>query len=317
MYYIGIDLGGTNIAVGLVDENSKIIHSDSIPTLKERHWSEIIRDMADLALKVVADSGHTLDEVKAVGIGCPGSIDKKNGVVVYSNNIVMDHVPMAEEIRKYIDLPVFLENDANAAALGEYAIYGEGVSSYVFMTLGTGVGGGIILDGKVWSGFNGAGAEIGHQSLVFGGKPCTCGRRGCLEAYASVTALIAQTKEAMEQNPDSMMVKWAEERGKVNGRTAFECAKAGDPAAIAVRDRYIEYVAEGICSIVNVLQPEILSIGGGISREGDTLLTPIKEYFAVNDYNKHMKKTDIRIARLFGDAGIVGAAKAAEAGLAL
>ena len=316
MYYIGIDLGGTNIAVGLVDENNKIVHSDSVPTMKERHWSEIIKDMAALSLKVLAESGHTLEEVKAVGIGCPGSIDKKNGVVVYSNNIVMDHVPMAEEIRKYIDLPVFLENDANAAALGEYAIYGEGVSSYVFMTLGTGVGGGIILDGKVWSGFNGAGAEIGHQSLVFNGKPCTCGRRGCLEAYASVTALIAQTKEAMEQNPDSMMVQWAEDHGKVNGRTAFECAKAGDPAAIAVRDRYIEYVAEGICSIVNVLQPEILSIGGGISREGDTLLNPIKEYFAVNDYNKHMKKTDIRIARLFGDAGIVGAAKAAEAGLA-
>ena len=316
MYYIGIDLGGTNIAVGLVDENSKIIHSDSIPTLKERHWSEIIRDMANLSLKVVADSGHTLDEVKAVGIGCPGSIDKANGVVVYSNNIVMDHVPMAEEIRKYIDLPVFLENDANAAGLGEYAIHGEGVDSYVFMTLGTGVGGGIILNGKVWSGFNGAGAEIGHQSLVFNGKPCTCGRKGCLEAYASVTALISQTKEAMEANPDSMMNQWYKDHGKVNGRTAFECAKAGDPAAIAVRDRYIEYVAEGICSIVNVLQPEILAIGGGISREGDTLLEPIKAYFATNDYNKHMKKTDIRIARLFGDAGIVGAAKAAEAGLA-
>ena len=316
MYYIGIDLGGTNIAVGLVDENNKIIHSDSVPTIKERHWSEIIKDMAALSLKVLAESGHTLEEVKAVGIGCPGSIDKKNGVVVYSNNIVMDHVPMAEEIRKYIDLPVFLENDANAAALGEYAIYGEGVSSYVFMTLGTGVGGGIILDGKVWSGFNGAGAEIGHQSLVFNGKPCTCGRRGCLEAYASVTALINQTREAMEQNPDSMMVKWAADHGKVNGRTAFECAKAGDAAAIAVRDRYIEYVAEGICSLVNVLQPEILAIGGGISREGDTLLTPIKEYFAVNDYNKHMTKTDIRIAKLFGDAGIVGAAKTAEAGMA-
>ena len=315
MYYIGIDLGGTNIAVGLVDEDCKIVHSDSVPTLKERHWSEIIRDMAELALKVVADSGHSLDEVKAVGIGCPGSIDKENGVVVYSNNIVMDHVPMAEEIRKYIDLPVFLENDANAAALGEYAIYGEGVSSFVFMTLGTGVGGGTILNGKVWSGFNGAGAEIGHQSLVFDGKPCTCGRRGCLEAYASVTALIQQTTEAIEQNPDSAMAQWAKDHGRVTGRTAFECAKAGDAAAIAVRDRYIQYVAEGICSIVNVLQPEILAIGGGISREGDTLLDPIKAYFATNDYNKHMKKTDLRIARLFGDAGIVGAAKAAEAGL--
>lgn len=313
MYYIGIDLGGTNIAAGLVDQAGTILHSDSVPTLKERHWSEIICDMATLAQRVVAEAGHTLDEVKAVGIGCPGTIDKENGVVVYSNNIVMHHVPMAAEFRKHLDLPVFLENDANAAALGEYAIHGEGVDSFVFMTLGTGVGGGIILNGKVWSGFNGAGAEIGHQTLVFGGEPCTCGRRGCLEAYASVTALINQTKAAMEDHPESLMNTHAAEHGKVSGRTAFECAKAGDPTAITVRDRYIEYVAEGICSIVNILQPEILSIGGGISREGETLLTPIKEYFAVNDYNKHMKKTDIRIANLFGDAGIVGAAKAAEA----
>ena len=313
--YIGIDLGGTNIAVGLVDESGKILHSDSIPTLKERHWSEIVKDMAALAKKVVKDSGHDMAEVKAVGIGCPGSIDKENGVVVYSNNIVMHNVPMASEFRKHMDLPVFLENDANAAALGEYTTCGEGVDSFVFMTLGTGVGGGIILNGKVWSGFNGAGAEIGHQTLVFGGEPCTCGRRGCLEAYASVTALIKQTEAAMAEWPVSIMNAWAQEKGRVSGRTAFECARLGDPKAIEVRDRYIEYVAEGICSIVNVLQPEILAIGGGISREGDVLLDPIKAYFAENDYNKHMKKTDIRIARLFGDAGIVGAAKAAEAGL--
>lgn len=314
--YIGIDLGGTNIAAGLVNSEGKILHSAGIPTQKERHWSEIAKDMAALAERVTVEGGYSLQDIQAVGIGCPGTIDKKNGVVVYSNNIVMHNVPVAAEFRKYVDLPVFLENDANAAALGEYAVCGEGVDSFVFMTLGTGVGGGIILNGKVWSGFNGAGAEIGHQTLVFGGEPCTCGRRGCLEAYASVTALIRQTKEAMEAHPYSAMNEWACTHGRVSGRTAFECAKAGDPTAIAVRDRYIEYVAEGICSIVNVLQPEILSIGGGISREGDTLLTPIKDYFAVGDYNKYMPKTDIRIATLFGDAGIVGAAKTAEAGLA-
>ncbi len=315
MFYIGIDLGGTNIAAGLVSQDGKILHSASVPTLKDRHWSEIVKDMAVLAERVVAESGHTLAEVEAVGIGCPGSIDKANGVVVYSNNIVMHNVPVAAEFRKYIDLPVFLENDANAAALGEYAIHGEDVNSFIFMTLGTGVGGGIILDGKVYSGFNGAGAEIGHQTLVFGGKSCTCGRRGCLEAYASVTALIEQTKEAMKAHPESMMNEWFKEKGRVSGRTAFDCAKLGDGVATEVRDRYIEYVSEGICSIVNVLQPEILAIGGGISREGEVLLGPIKAYFAENDYNKHMKKTDIRIARLFGDAGIVGAAKTAEAGL--
>ena len=316
MYYIGIDLGGTNIAVGLVNEKGEILHSDSLPTQKERHWSEIVKDMAYLAQQVVTQSGHSLSDIKAVGIGCPGSIDKTQGVVVYSNNIVMHNVPVAEEFRKYIDLPVFLENDANAAALGEYTVYGEASDSFVFMTLGTGVGGGIILNGKVWSGFNGAGAEIGHQTLVFNGKSCTCGRKGCLEAYASVTALIEQTQEAMDAHPESAMHEWVKEKGRITGRTAFECAKQGDPTALQVRDRYIMYVAEGICSIVNVLQPEILAIGGGISREGDTLLLPIKAYFAENDYNKHMKKTDIRIARLFGDAGIVGAAKAAEAGLA-
>lgn len=264
--------------------------------------------MASIAERVVKESGHTMSEIEAVGIGCPGSIDKEHGVVVYSNNIVMHNATVADEFKKYLDLPVYLENDANAAALGEYAVCEDGLDSFVFMTLGTGVGGGIILDGKVWSGFNGAGAEIGHQSLVFGGEMCTCGKRGCLEAYASVTALISQTEAAMAAHPESAMNAWAEKNGKVSGRTAFECAKAGDAAAIEVRDRYIEYVAEGICSIVNVLQPRVLAIGGGISREGDTLLEPIKTYFEANDYNKHMPKTDIRIAKLFGDAGIVGAA---------
>jgi len=315
MYYIGIDLGGTNIAAGLVDTLGRILYSQSIPTHKERPWEEIVKDMAKLSKSILSQSGHTVQEVAAVGIGCPGSIDKERGMVVYSNNIVMHNVPLANEFRKYLDLPVFLENDANAAALGEYAIHGEGVNSFIFMTLGTGVGGGIILDGKVYSGFNGAGAEIGHQTLIFNGEPCTCGRRGCLEAYASVTALIRQTEMAMKTHPESMMNTWAKEHGRVTGRTSFECAKLGDPAAIEVRDTYVTYVAEGICSIVNVLQPEILAIGGGISREGDTLLSPIKAYFQKNDYNKYMKKTDIRIAKLFGDAGIVGAAKAAEAGI--
>lgn len=311
--YIGIDLGGTNIAAGVVDENGNILYKASIPTIKERDWREIARDMAAVSLKVVEESGHSLSDIKAIGIGCPGSVDKESGVVVYSNNIVMENAPMAEEIRKYIDLPVYLENDANAAALGEYAVHGDGADSFVFITLGTGVGGGIILGGKVWSGFNGAGAEIGHQSLVFGGEKCTCGRRGCLEAYASVTALIRQTREAMEAHPESLMNEWAEKRGRVTGRTAFECAKEGDSAAIAVRDRYIEYVAEGICSIVNVLQPRVVAIGGGISREGDALLEPIKKYFDENDFNKNLPKSDIRIAKLFGDAGIVGAAMAAKA----
>ncbi len=314
--YIGIDLGGTNIAAGLVDDNGKIICKDSIPTGRERPVEAVIADMAAIAKKVTEMGGYTLKDVKAVGIGCPGTVDNATGMVVYSNNIVMDHVPLVEEFKRHIDLPVNLENDANAAAYGEYITCAKDKKSFVFMTLGTGVGGGIILDGKIWRGFNGAGAEIGHSTLIMGGRQCTCGKKGCLEAYASVTALINQTKEAIEAHPESMMAEWAEKHGKVNGRTSFECAEAGDKTAIEVRDRYIEYVADGVASIMNILQPEVFVIGGGISREGDKILVPLKKYAYENDYNKHMPKTQIQIATLFGDAGIVGAAMACkEAGM--
>lgn len=308
--YIGIDLGGTNIAAGLVTEDGRIVAKDSVPTLKERHYSEIVKDMADLAVRVAAKGGTPLSEIRSVGIGCPGTVDRKNGVVVYSNNIVMDHVPLAEEFRKHLDLPVYLENDANAAAYGEYVATAKGTDSFVFITLGTGVGGGIVLGGKLFRGFNGAGAELGHMSIVMDGAPCTCGRRGCYESYASVTALIRQTKEAMAEDPSSAMHAWAESHGKVSGRTAFECAKAGDPTAIRVRDAYLRYVAEGIASIVNMLQPEVLAIGGGISKEGDALLLPVRKTVYRDDFNKFMPKTELRIARLFNDAGIVGAALA-------
>lgn len=310
--YIGIDLGGTNIAAGLVTDDGKILISDSVPTLKDRPCTEIVEDMALLARKIAAAAKCPLEEIKAVGIGCPGTVDSGRGMVIYSNNIVMNHFPLAEEFRKHLDLPVNLENDANAAAYGEYVTTANGKSSFVLMTLGTGVGGGIVLDGKIFRGFNGAGAEIGHMAIAVNGEVCTCGRHGCLEAYASVTALIRQTKEKMAECPDSTMHAWAKEHRKVSGRTAFECAKAGDPAAIAVRDRYIRYIAEGVCSVISILQPEVFAIGGGISKEGDTLLLPIKDFVNQNDFNKFVPRTDIRIASLCNDAGIVGAAMAAK-----
>ena len=310
--YIGIDLGGTNIAAGIVDENGNIICKGSLPTLRERGNDAIVADMAKLSLKLVEECGLKPSDIKAVGIGCPGTIDNERGVVVYSNNIVMKDYPLVAEFKKYLDLPINIENDANAAAYGEYIATASDKKSFVLITLGTGVGGGIILDGKLWRGFNGAGAELGHTSIIMGGEPCTCGRRGCFEAYASVTALISQTKRAMEENPDSLMNKIAEERGVVNGRTSFDCARMGDEIAIAVRDKYIEYIAEGVVNIINTIQPEVFVIGGGISREGDTILTPLKKIVEQNDYNKYMPKTEIRIAKLFGDAGIVGAALAAK-----
>lgn len=310
--YIGIDLGGTNIAVGLVDDDGKITAKDSTPTLKERDYKEIVKDMAELSKKLLLDNGYSEDDVNAVGIGSPGTIDNSRGIVVYANNIKMEHAPVAEEFKKYIDKPVNMENDANAAAYGEYIASGGNAQSFVFMTLGTGVGGGIIINGDIYRGFNGAGAEIGHSSIVFDGKECTCGKKGCLEVYASVTALIDQTREAMEKHPESLMHKWVEKEGHVSGRTAFECAKAGDETALAVKNAYIRYVAEGINNMINIFQPEKFVIGGGISKEGNILLEPIKEFVYKNDYNKFMPKTEISIAKLYNDAGIIGAAMAAK-----
>ena len=309
--YIGIDLGGTNIAAGIVDDNGKIIQKGSVPTLKERHYTEIIKDMAKLVKDIVSDAGFDISEIKAVGIGCPGTIDNSRGMVVHSINIKMNNVQLASEFRKYIDVPVNIENDANAAAYGEYIKNGNGADSYIFMTLGTGVGGGIIINGKIYRGFNCAGAEIGHTTIMLDGKQCTCGKKGCLESYASVTALIEQTAEKMDECHDSMMHEWVLKHGKINGRTAFECAKAGDKAAIEVKERYIKYIAEGVSNMINIFQPEVFVIGGGISKEGDELLIPIKKFVYENDYNKHMPKTDIKIAELFNDAGIVGAAMGA------
>ncbi|MBE6581420.1 MAG: ROK family protein [Ruminococcaceae bacterium] len=309
--YIGIDLGGTNIAAGVVDEKGNILATDSTPTEKERDFTEIVADMAEIAKKVTRKAGLATADIKGVGIGCPGTVDNKNGMVVYANNLKMEHSPVAAEFKKHWDIPVSLINDADAAAFGEFKMTAPDADSFVFMTLGTGVGGGVVIDGKLMRGCNGAGGELGHFCIEVDGKPCTCGARGCLESYASVTALIEQTKEKMAACPDSNMHDWVKKKGKISGRTAFECAKQGDAAAIEVRDRYIHYVAVGVNSLINIFQPKIFAIGGGISREGDTLLDPIKAFVKKNNYNKYMNETELRIATLFNDAGIIGAAFAA------
>ncbi len=308
MYYIGIDLGGTNIAAGIVDESGEIICRTSTPTLKERPIEEIMDDMARVSFELCEESGISMYSIAAVGVGCPGSVDNKNGIISYSNNIPMKMVKMREYLENKLGKKVNLENDANAAAFGEYAINGGGAESFLFITLGTGVGGGVILDGKIFRGFNGVASEAGHMTLVHDGVECTCGKKGCWEAYASVTALINQTKKAISENPDSIMCGC----DKVTGRTAFDAAKAGDEAAKAVVEQYCRYVADGIVSLVNILEPQKVCIGGGISREGDYLLNPIKEFVDKYEYNKYCPKTVIETATLFNEAGIIGAALAAK-----
>ena len=272
--YIGIDLGGTNIAAGIVREDGKIVVQSSVPTLSQRPTDEIVKDMVFLSKQLIKDAELELNDIEAVGIGCPGTINFETGEVIYSNNIKMEHYMLAKEFQEYLNLPVKIDNDANCAAMGEYIVSGNNVPIFMFITLGTGVGSGLILNGKVFRGFNGAASEAGHITLVSGGEPCTCGKRGCWETYASVTALIRQTKVAMEKNPESLMHEIAKAEGKISGRTAFEAAKQGDEVAKKVVSNYERYLADGIVSIENIFQPEIIAIGGGISKEGDYLIEP-------------------------------------------
>lgn len=313
--YFGIDLGGTNIAAGLVDDNCNIIKKLSTPTLAERSFDAIMKDMAELCSKLLAETGTDISEVKALGIGTPGAVDNKNGTVLYAGNLGWHNVNLRDEMHKYFDIPVNIENDANAAAYGEYIACGVDIDDFLFITLGTGVGGGIIINKKIYRGFNGAGAELGHCTLVHDGIKCNCGKAGCWEAYASVSALIGQTADAIKSNPNSLMSKSFNECGEINGRTAFDAAKAGDAAAQKVVKKYLEYVADGICSMVNIFEPEVLLIGGGISKEGEYLLKPIAEYCEKNYFCKNIRQTRLGIAALGNDAGIVGAALAAKSEL--
>lgn len=309
MYYIGVDLGGTNIAVGLVDEQGKILAKKSVPTGADRAFEEIIKDMANCILTLLQKQQVALDEIVSIGIGSPGNLNTEKGIMVYANNFKDGkNVPMRQLLQKYIDKPVYLGNDANVAAFGEVvAGAAKGYQHAIMITLGTGVGGGIIIDGKIYEGQNSAGGELGHILLMHNGELCSCGRRGCWEAYASATALVRQTKAAMQQHPESVMNETPMDQ--VNGRTAFDAMRRGDKAAKKVVDTYIEYVAEGLVDMVNIFRPEILIIGGGICNEGDTLLVPLQEYVDRYAYGGSLNAPQlIEVAQLGNDAGIIGAA---------
>ena len=310
MYRIGVDLGGTNIAIGIVSEEGAIVAKKSVKTGASRPFAEIMKDMADCILSLLADQKISLDEVSCIGIGTPGSVNNETGMLVYANNFKDgENIPMRELLQKYIDKPVYLGNDANVAALGE-VISGaaKGVDNAIMITLGTGVGGGIVINGQIYEGQYAAGAELGHILLVKDGEQCSCGRKGCWEAYASATALIRQTKHAMIDNPNSIMNEMTSIEN-VSGRTPFDAMRKGDAVAKEVCDTYIEYIAAGMVDLMNIFRPEVFIIGGGICNEGDTLLVPIRKYVNAHIYGGDRNpEQKISVAKLGNDAGIIGAA---------
>lgn len=311
MYRLGIDLGGTNIAAGVVDEDYKIIGTGKVKTGAHRSNDEIADDMAKAARMAIKDAGIDISEIAAMGIGSPGSVIPSKGIVATSNNLKFSNLPLCAMMKERLGVDFYIENDANAAAYGELlAGAGKGCKNFVAITLGTGVGSGIIIDGKIFSGSNNAGGELGHTVIVVDGEACTCGRKGCWETYASATALIRQTKAEMEANKNSIMWKLCDgDINRVNGKTAFDAMRENDESGIKVVNQYIRYIAIGVTNVINIFQPEVLCIGGGISKEGDVLVKPIVQFVEKERYSKNIEKqTAVKVAALGNDAGIIGAA---------
>ena len=311
MIRIGIDVGGTGIKVGAINEKLEIIATGSIPTQIDIPFEDQIQRIAECVTTVIQSGAHpiSLDEITSVGVGIPGIADR-DGNIIKCTNMGWNHVPFRQEFTKYLDKPVFIDNDATVAALAE-SVSGSsaGTSSSVFITLGTGIGSGIILNGRIWNGHHGIGGELGHTIMELDGVPCTCGNRGCLERYCSATALIRMARETVSQHPESAILEMANgQPEKINARIVFDAAKEGDPIAEKLVRRYVCYLSQAIANVVNFLDPEIILLGGGVSKAGDYLLNAVREEFPRYVLFNDQPLPAVELAVLGADAGIIGAA---------
>ncbi len=311
MVRIGIDLGGTNVAFGMTQEDGTLLCKSSVPTDRTLNATGLANYIASSVFGWLSEQGVSREEILSIGMGTPGVADDENGMVVHTVNLPFHQTNIREIFYQYTNLPLRLSNDANCAALGE-VICGaaKGYKTSVTLTLGTGVGGGVVIDGKIYSGFNGAGGELGHMVIYKDGELCNCGRRGCLERYASATAIIRETVRAAEAHPESKI--WALCGGDlktINAKTAFDAAREGDAVGQAIVDQFIVDLGEGVINYINIFQPEILLIGGGVSKEGENLLQPLREYVFRYAYGAgFLPRTRIERTMLGNDAGIIGAA---------
>ena len=307
MYDIGIDLGGTNIKGALVNEAGEILREESRPT-RAALGAETVCDGIAAVITALAEG---TDAIGGVGIGCPGTVDDAAGRVIFAPNLGWKNFDLRGAVRARTGISPRLGNDANAAALAETLVgCAKGAQSAVIVTLGTGVGGGVVLGGRLLTGYTGAASEPGHMVIHSGGEKCACGREGCFEAYASATALIRETKRAMAAQPQSLLHTIAEENGTVDGRTAFAAAQRGDAAARTVVERYTDDLACGLANLVNIFFPEVIALSGGIAEQGEALLGPLRERVRSLSYASDCAARHTRIERctLGYRAGVIGAA---------
>ena len=312
MKYIGIDVGGTNLKAGLVDESGLILASQSVKVSGLDDQEALAWALVELTQELCRAVGVPLDQLASVGVGIPGTVEVRSGTVLYTCNLPLKNVPLRKLFHRYLATPFYIENDANCAALAEYFVgAGRGSKRFITVTLGTGIGGGIIHNGKIFHGANGMAGEVGHMSIVYGGEPCPCGRRGCWERYASATALKRMAQQAVHEHPDSILGAMVMENGgHVSGRSAFDAMRRGDSVGKAVCEQYIDYLAAGIINLVNIFQPDTLAIGGGVSNEEDAyLLQPLRRRVERESIPcSRDKMTKIVKAELGNRAGIIGAA---------
>ena len=306
MYRVGVDLGGTNIAVGLVNDRYEIIAYNSVPTNAKRPAEQIVADIGGAIKSVLEKSGVNGADCSMIGIGAPGICDVECGVVVRSYSLAWDNVPLVAMMKELFDIPVRIDNDANCAALAEVKTgVAKGCKNVVLVTLGTGIGTGIVINGSIYSGLRGSGTEMGHILIDYDGELCFCGRKGCWDAYASVTALIVQAKRAAASRPESILNSVSQ----ITGKSVFDAADKNDVTAKAVINQYCQYLALGVSNIINALAPEMILIGGGISCQGDRILDPVREYVRENCFDKREEAMPlIQVASMGNDAGIIGAA---------
>ena len=294
-YHLGLDVGGTNLAAAVIDNQYNILSRVSIPAGAGRSIEEITDDMATVSRMAVDNAGVSMNEIAGWGIGMPSCVNSHTNLLVHANCFGWHNVPIYDYLRGKLPLDVKIDNDANCAALGE-ALAGaaKGHSNVLMLTLGTGVGGGIILDGKIYAGADGMGAELGHSKLIFNGEQCTCGQKGCLEAYCSATALC---RDAARAGFDG------------DARAIFNAAKAGDSVAVKLVDDYIAYLAAGLSTFITIFRPEMIIFGGGVAAAGARLFVPLREKMKECTFGaEEIGLPPVVPADLGNDAGLVGAA---------
>ncbi len=305
-----IDLGGTNIGIGIVSEEGELVFKTSVPVEDNKNPEALLAQMAEGTKLCIEESGRSLSDIEFVGVGIPGLCAGKKGPVILAANINWHNIDAVSFLEEKIGLPVYLGNDADCAALGEYhSGSGNQYESLVMITLGTGIGGGVVIGGKLFPGCNHFGGELGHIPMVHGGVQCGCGKKGCFEVYGSANALKRETREAAEANPDSYIWEMCEGNlDNIGGRTAFDAADEGDETAKAVVEQYIDYLADGISGIINIFRPEVVVVGGGVSNQGASLFDPLNEKVSkLCVANETIEAPKVIKASLGNNAGIIGA----------